>query len=584
MKAFKTVKEIFSILALIAKTAPRYFVISVLTAVLKTVIPIGNSFAVSVLVYYVTNDLRLKHILLILVTLAVFNLVLGIASVFAEKKLTVCKEGFKDDFKLKIMKDILELKYSHLENPQTLDLKERALRPLLDYGVLERLLSEILPSVINSAVLLVSTVTVISAFSAVLLIPITIFTAVDFLLINKSKQIKDNVYKHILPVERKISYYDDLTLNFSYGKDIRLYHMENDIMKKIRRLNDEELKSVTRQFRYIGTSNAVISVISQIQVFIIYLFAGFKFFKGLITVADFTFFTGVCVNFAQAYKSFLEQCAEIYYINKFFSGYREFAAIIASERQEPYSPKETVETIEFKNVSFKYPNTKKLILNNCSFKINKNEHIALVGLNGEGKTTVVKLLCGFFKPDCGEILINGKAVTNPLMNISAVFQDFKLFAFTVKENIILACDHNENAFNELTKTELLSFIKDLPAQENTFLYKSFNDGGVELSGGQGQRIAIARAIYKDASFIVLDEPTAALDPRSENYLYRQFMEITENKTALYISHHLSSTYFCDRILVLKDGKISENGSHEQLMERCGDYAEMFSKQAEFFGD
>ena len=169
------------------------------------------------------------------------------------------------------------------------------------------------------------------------------------------------------------------------------------------------------------------------------------------------------------------------------------------------------------------------------------------------------------------------------MNISAVFQDFKLFAFTVKENIVLACDHDENAFNKLIKTELLSFIKKLPSQENTFLYKSFNDEGVELSGGQGQRIVIARAIYKDTSFIILDEPTAALDPRSENYLYRQFTEITKNKMALYISHHLSRTYFCDRILVLKDGKISENGSHDQLMEMCGDYAEMFNKQAEFFG-
>ncbi|MCI8401179.1 MAG: ABC transporter ATP-binding protein [Lachnospiraceae bacterium] len=254
----------------------------------------------------------------------------------------------------------------------------------------------------------------------------------------------------------------------------------------------------------------------------------------------------------------------------------------AQKREMVRRTQEDIEEIEFRDVSFCYPGTDKDILSHCSFRIHRGERIALVGVNGAGKTTVIKLLCGFFSPDSGEIRINGRPAADLSGSIAAIFQDVRLFAFTVRENIVLGNGSEEEKLRRLLQTELLAFVDALPQKEHTYLYKSFHDEGIEISGGQAQRLAIARGIYKDAPLLLLDEPAAALDPKAENYLYHQFAEITRDKTAVYISHHLSSTRFCDRIIVLDGGRVRETGTHEELILHNGIYAEMFEKQASFF--
>jgi ABC-type multidrug transport system fused ATPase/permease subunit len=248
-----------------------------------------------------------------------------------------------------------------------------------------------------------------------------------------------------------------------------------------------------------------------------------------------------------------------------------------------------MDVIEFKGVSFRYPGNDKNVLNDIDIKISRNERIAIVGENGSGKTTLVKLLMRLYDPTDGVITLNQKNIQDFTYNdytnqFTAVFQDFKLFAFSIRENVALSSeiDNTEKVLDVLNRSGFdVGSLKD---GIETTVYKLFDSKGVEPSGGEAQKIALARALYKDAQFIILDEPTAALDPKAEYDIFTHFDSMVKNKTSVYISHRLSSTKFCDRILVLSNGRIIESGTHQELMDRKGKYYELFNMQSGFYMD
>jgi ABC-type multidrug transport system fused ATPase/permease subunit len=244
----------------------------------------------------------------------------------------------------------------------------------------------------------------------------------------------------------------------------------------------------------------------------------------------------------------------------------------------------------FENVSFCYPYQSEPSLKNINLTINNKERLSIVGENGAGKTTLIKLLMRFYEPTTGRILLNGMDIRQIdyrkyLDIFSSVFQDFKLFAFRIVDNITSlqgSAAEARKVEESLVKAGIHEKIQSLEKGLDTYLYKLYEEDGVELSGGESQKLAIARALYKDAPVVVLDEPTAALDPRAEFEIYTKFLQMVDNKTAVFISHRLSSARFCDRIVVLKDGAIAESGSHDELMARNGYYAELFNMQAQFY--
>ena len=244
--------------------------------------------------------------------------------------------------------------------------------------------------------------------------------------------------------------------------------------------------------------------------------------------------------------------------------------------------------IEFRDVSFKYPNTDKYILKDISVKIKAGEHLAIVGQNGAGKTTFIKLLCHLYDNYEGEILVNGKDareynIVEYMKMLSVVFQDFRLFAFTIKENVTVFDDKNTDLEEIYKIAGIDKWIDSLDEKDQTYIYKMFVENGIEPSGGESQKLAIARALYKNAPIVVLDEPTAALDPISEYEVYKNFDKLVYGKTAIYISHRLSSCRFCDRIIVFNNGTITEEGSHEELMKNTdGLYYNMYSTQAKHY--
>ncbi|MCH5347691.1 MAG: ABC transporter ATP-binding protein [Oscillospiraceae bacterium] len=245
---------------------------------------------------------------------------------------------------------------------------------------------------------------------------------------------------------------------------------------------------------------------------------------------------------------------------------------------------------EFRHVYFKYPGSEQYVLKDINLKWRIGEKMALVGKNGCGKSTLVKLLCRLYDPTEGEITLNGIDIRKYnyeeyMALFSVVFQDSKLFSFSIGENVAASTEFDpERAVDCVRRSGLSERLDSMPDGINTYIYKNFDEHGVEISGGEAQKLCLARAVYKGAAFIVLDEPTAALDPISEHDIYTKFNEIVGTRTAIYISHRLSSCRFCDEITVMEDGKIAERGSHQELLEMDGVYSSLWTAQAEYYKD
>ncbi|MGN0635270.1 MAG: ABC transporter ATP-binding protein [Acutalibacteraceae bacterium] len=247
--------------------------------------------------------------------------------------------------------------------------------------------------------------------------------------------------------------------------------------------------------------------------------------------------------------------------------------------------------IEFHHVSFKYPGSEQYVIQNLNLKFRVGDRIAVVGRNGSGKTTMIKLLCRLYDPTEGIITLNGIDIQkydyeDYLRLFSVVFQDFKLFSFSVGENVAASVDYDEEkVWTCLEKAGMRERVEHMPKGLKTPVYKDFEEDGVEISGGEAQKLAIARALYKDAAFVILDEPTASLDPIAEHEIYSRFNDMVKDKTAVYISHRLSSCRFCDRILVFDNGQLVQNGTHEALLQNPdGKYSELWNAQAQYYAE
>ena len=315
----------------------------------------------------------------------------------------------------------------------------------------------------------------------------------------------------------------------------------------------------------------------------------YSIIKEMISIGSFTMYISAVTTFASSFKSVINSLMEIRAYDMYYDKLDEYLSVPLRLRSgiKGKVPKGDY-TIEFKNVSFKYSGSNKYVLKNINLTIKGGQKLSIVGENGAGKTTFVKLLTRLYDPVEGEILLNGKNIKDidyeEYMSVfSTVFQDYKLFSFSLKDNVALALPMDEE---KVVKTlEHAGFgikLNKLPKGINTTVYKNFDESGFEPSGGEGQKIALARALYKNAPVVILDEPTAALDPRAEYEIYQQFNEMVNGKTAVYISHRLSSTKFCDVIAVFDNGEIIEYGTHDELLEKNGTYSELFNMQAQFY--
>ena len=373
------------------------------------------------------------------------------------------------------------------------------------------------------------------------------------------------------------------------GKDIRLYKQKGLIMSEFRRhfarprfLDDK----IQNNIKYDSINLSIIALATGL----IYLFASMKVLSGAFGIGSLVRFAGLIIQFVDCFVRVVSSGTELIMNNNYMRdifAYLDMPGMLEKGSRSPAG--RSIESLEFENVTFRYPDTEVDVLHNVSFRLTPGKNTALVGMNGSGKTTLIKLLCRLYDPTEGRILLNGIDIREYrydeyLQLFSVVFQDFRLFSFPVGQNVASAPEYDEGLVREaLEEAGFGDRLKTMEKGLDTVLYKDFDESGVEISGGEAQKVALARALYKAAPLMILDEPTAALDPLAEAEVYRKFQEITRNKTAVYISHRLSSCRFCDEILVMDQGRLVQQGSHEELvLQQDQRYYQLWQAQAQYY--
>lgn len=393
-------------------------------------------------------------------------------------------------------------------------------------------------------------------------------------------------------LDRMFYYFLNMFSDYNTGKEIRLYkeqnlieHTATDVL-----LTDGEklLKKVSMNS---AKSSSFVAILGAVVGFGVYLFIGVKGLYGLFGIGSLVLY---CGSFMQIINGIMKMATTFGKTEEMVPLANYYFDIINTQDEMTYGDKELdideKFEIDFKNVSFKYPGSENYSLKNINIRINNGEHLAAVGRNGSGKTTFIKLMCRLYDVTDGEICINGiniKDYTEESINrlYSVVFQDFKIFSTTVSENISVGKEYDKaKLFDALDKANIKERVLAMGNQENTYLYKDLDKSGVEISGGEAQKLALARALYKDAPVVILDEPTAALDPIAENEIYSRFNSFVQNKTAIYISHRLSSCAFCDNIAVFDNSELVEYGTHTNLMNIDGKYCELWNAQAKYYSE
>ena len=382
----------------------------------------------------------------------------------------------------------------------------------------------------------------------------------------------------------------------SRAADIRLYRQDKITTYYMSQADSfTETCSLAKKFRgKIGLLSFATSGAQNIGNGMIYIFVCLKAWAGAFPIGSATQYIGAVTGVFMGINSLLEILEQIKTNGKFLEDTFEYMDYPNNMYQGSLTTEKRRDThyeVEFKNVSFKYPGSENYALKNVNLKFTVGEKLAVVGMNGSGKTTFIKLLCRLYDPTEGAIYLNGidikKYRYDEYMNIFAiVFQDFKLFAMPLGENVATSTDYDKDEVTKcLEKAGFSDRLKNLPKGLDTYLYKTLDKDGVDVSGGEAQKIAIARALYKNAPFVILDEPTAALDPLAEAEIYSKFNDIVGDKTAVYISHRLSSCKFCDEIAVFHEGSVIQKGTHEQLLaDSKGKYYELWNAQAQYYNE
>lgn len=391
-------------------------------------------------------------------------------------------------------------------------------------------------------------------------------------------------------LDRIFYYFLNIFSDYNTGKEIRLYKEQNLIEHTAtdKLLTDGE-KLLKKASLHTAKSSSFVAILGALVGFGIYLFIGVKGLYGLFGIGSLVLY---CGSFMQIINGIMKMAVTFGKTAEMVPLVNYYFDIVNTKDDMTYGAKELDLSdkfeIEFKNVSFKYPNMESYALKNINIKINNGERLAVVGRNGSGKTTFIKLMCRLYDVTDGEILINGINIKeyskeSIISLYSVVFQDFKIFSTTLAQNISTNEEYDkERLYDALDKANIKDRVLKMENKECTYLYKDLDKAGVEISGGEAQKLALARALYKDAPIVILDEPTAALDPIAEHEIYNRFNSFVENKTAIYISHRLSSCVFCDKIAVFDKSKLVESGTHQELLTAGEKYFELWNAQAKYY--
>ena len=562
-----------------------YIILSISSTFLTMALP---SFAIEL----ISRNLEVSKLILYL-TLYLSGLLLINFILSRIKTLFDTKANFlRTDMSIELGEKILDVDYMFIESLEGKNHIEKAFEAVYAGNAIgfEAFTKDSILIIISILGLLLYSV-ITSSLNIFILIILIICPLISILVNKKNVKWILNHKEKWIEHEKKLRYLKTQCIDIKNGKDIRLYKIENWFIDLFKALLNKRLFWFKKEYLRYFSAEAIDRFLTLIRDLSVYGYLLYKVTNGM-NISSFVLYVGVVAGFGNWIKEIFDTLTHLQSNNIIINDFRNFI-----ERKDvtnrlkgiPIPPRKTHE-ITFENVTFSYPDSNNLIFKNFNLNIRSGEKIALVGMNGAGKSTLVKLLCGLYKPDEGRILLDGIDVAtfniyDYFKEFAVVFQDVFTFAFTIAQNI--ACCNTENINYDkvnvcLEKANLLKKINSLPNGINTTMLKALDEDGIILSGGETQKLMLARALYKDASIIILDEPTAALDPIAESEMYEKYNSLIDDKTSIFISHRLSSTRFCTRILFMKDGEIVEEGSHDELINKDGEYAKMYEIQAHYY--
>lgn len=584
----KTLKYFFPVAWKFDKT---YFILSAINVVIGAAVPFPEIIFMPLLLDSLISPERdVRQIIIYAALMIGLRVVISLINT----SLAVHLEKYQDKFYNFVAEEIsqrcMEMDFALTENKEALDQIHRG-REGLDYSNGVHGISIAFFNILTNALKILGVVTVLAVSAPWMLLIIAVLLALSTVVNSRKNKIEIKFFTDLSKIERVWSYILWEVESYRFGKDVRIYGAAKTLIKK----SDEQTKRIIKfdvdWENKLYPLSVLDAIVTAIRDFGTYLYLGALAIFGRITIGTFSQLVtaGGTLNASVqgaifGFQDIVKRCNYAYEVVKLM----EYPPMLQKGDRRVENLK-TPHTIEFRNVSFSYPNTGVQVLKNVSITIKAGERLSVVGLNGAGKTTFIKLLCRLYDTDEGEILIDGVNIReydyDEYMKLfSVVFQDFRLLSFTAKDNILLGAEESDEAVDAMfEKVGLLDKINSLPKGRDTMMFREFDRDGVQLSGGEQQKLAIARALYKDAPVVILDEPTAALDPVAEYEIYCKFNDLVGGKTAVYISHRLSSCKFCDRIAVFAEDTIKEYGTHDELADKPdGIYAEMFAAQAQYY--
>jgi len=589
------------IVKLVWKSGPWILFLFSFIAIFKGVLPVIGSLLSKNILNELQEVIKLgdlpesefwnSGIMFLLVFLFVYWVMVRIINYISHAVNRIAGEKVVKQVKMQIMEKSKQLDLASFDNPEFYEKMENANREAGSRPL--SILTETF-NIISSMIEFVSYLVILLSAPALRWATLVILlVSVPSAVINFIYRKKNFQYMRFRSKERRqMNYYSDTLVNKDLIKEVRIYDLADTFIGHYSNVFARYYKGLRNLILSESAWHIAVGVISGIINLVFYVIIAQKVFTGEMMIGDYSLYTGAITSIATCVGTLISTSAMIYegtlFIDNLIAFMKEKQTVIPQTEKPAEVEHNIGHTIEFKNVSFKYPGTEKYVLRNINITIKAGQTVVLVGLNGAGKTTLIKLLTRLYDPTEGEILLDSKNLRDydihSLYSIfSIIFQDFGKYAFSVEENIRFGDIHKEVDINEIknaaVKSSVKSYIDTLPQGFDTPLMRIFEPDGLELSIGQWQKLAIARAFYSDSDILILDEPTASLDPIAEQEIYNQFDMLRENKTTVFVSHRLSSATVADQIIVLENGCMIENGTHAELMELGGKYYELFSTQA-----
>ncbi|MBE5950064.1 MAG: ABC transporter ATP-binding protein [Lachnospiraceae bacterium] len=585
-------KKLFHFIRLAWAVSPMHILLLFVKAITNMAKTLLNILLPMFLINELTGAKEAERLLLFAGLIVLNNVGMTLLDNLLQKFSAVYQEKTGNGMMKLMSEKIMNLEYSYLENPMYLDLKERAVFAIQNQNAIENMVN-IIFQVVGQAFTMVSMIVILATLGPVLIVVLVLGIVVSLLIYGRVSKHQMQVMQEIIPINRRFGYYASLAEDKAVQKDIRLYGMSDMITGRIMKFSHETCDVFENMQVRTGKAMGQMGAVNEFVTAFSYAYVGIRTISDALgpklTIGALTMYVNTVVSFSNLALNFGNGIVNLMQFLNWLEPYLEFMTLSEETKETGKVPfAGEVETVEFKNVTFTYPNAEQPVLKNISFTIHKGEKISVVGLNGAGKSTLVKLICRMYKADNGEILINGRNIyeyeyLSYMKTISAVFQDYRLFNFTIAENI--SCQAMNASMEKIERlvdeVGLKEKVQELPNGIFSRFGKDYDAEGIEFSGGQGQKIAIARALYKDASMVILDEPASALDPIAEAEIYEKFNSLVEEKTAIYISHRMSSSVFCDRILIIDGGTVADFDTHENLMKKTESlYYKLFQSQAE----